>query len=58
MPLPSPKQDEKEDDFMNRCMQNPVMKKEFPGQSQRVAVCLNQFKKGVKNAESDQEGET
>ena len=45
MPLPKPKQNEKQADFMSRCVNDETIKKEFKNKSQRVAVCYNQFKK-------------
>lgn len=50
MPLPKPNKDEKEKDFISRCMSNETMKKEYPDGKQRVAVCYSQFKS---KAESD-----
>lgn len=44
MPLPKPKKDEKQDDFIERCMSNDTMKKEFPDNDQRLAVCFKQWK--------------
>jgi len=44
MPLPKPKDDEKEDDFIKRCMSNDTMKKEFPDNDQRLAVCFQKWK--------------
>jgi hypothetical protein len=45
MPLPKPKKEEKENEFMNRCMGDETMKKEFPDNEQRTAVCYQQWKK-------------
>jgi len=39
MPLPKPKTDESQDDFMDRCMANDVMNSEYPDNDQRYAVC-------------------
>ena len=44
MPLPKPKPAEKQQDFMNRCMGNPTMNKEYPRQDQRLAVCYTQWR--------------
>lgn len=44
MPLPKPNKDEKRLDFIGRCMSNPTMKKEYPKQSQRAAVCYSQWR--------------
>lgn len=48
MPIPTPKKDEEQENFMERCMSSPAMKKEFPDNKQRVAVCLNTFTRGKK----------
>lgn len=45
MPLPKPKQDESENDFISRCMTNETMKKEFPKSDQRYAVCQKEWDK-------------
>ena len=44
MPLPSPKSEETQKDFMNRCMGNPTMNKEYPNKQQRLAVCYIQWR--------------
>ena len=53
MPLPKPKKDESQDKFISRCLGNDTMKSEFPGQSQRAAVCHSQWDK-KKNNESQE----
>lgn len=45
MPLPERKKGESTDDFISRCMSNGTMKKEFPDQEQRLAVCHEQARK-------------
>jgi len=42
MPLPNRNKDENKDKFVSRCMSNDTMKKEYPDEKQRVAVCINQ----------------
>ena len=42
MPIPSRKKDEKKDAFISRCMSNETMKKDYPNQQQRVAICIQQ----------------
>ena len=49
MPLPSKRKDEKQNEFMSRCMSDDVMKKEFRDNKQRVAVCINQYQTRKKN---------
>lgn len=43
MPIPKPRKNENEDDFIGRCMGDDVMKKEYPEQDQRRAVCQQQW---------------
>lgn len=45
MPLPSPRNGEKSDDFLPRCMSDEQAKKDFPDRSQRFAVCSTRLKK-------------
>lgn len=42
MPIPKPKKGESKKKFMDRCMADPTMNKEFPT-NQRYAVCLQQW---------------
>ena len=42
MPLPKPRGQSKKA-FLNSCMSNPAMLKEFPDQKQRAAVCYQRF---------------
>ncbi|NDG28579.1 hypothetical protein EB118_00550 [bacterium] len=42
MPIPSRKKDEQKDNFVSRCMSNETMKKEYPDEKQRVAICIQQ----------------
>lgn len=39
MPLPKPKENEKKDDFMSRCMSSASIQNEFSSQEQKIAVC-------------------
>jgi HK97 family phage prohead protease len=48
MPLPKPKDGEKNKDFLDRCMANETMNEEYPDEKQRYAVC---------NSLWDEEGE-
>lgn len=47
MPIPKPNDNEKSKDFVARCMGNDVMKKDYPDEKQRVAVCLGQTKSSL-----------
>jgi hypothetical protein len=42
MPIPKKNKDEDKTQFVARCMRDEVMKKEYPDNSQRVAICLDQ----------------
>lgn len=44
MPIPSKKKNEDKQNFVQRCMSNETMKKEYPDSKQRVAICLSQTK--------------
>jgi hypothetical protein len=48
MPIPKRKQNEDNQKFVARCMGNETMKKEYPDQKQRVAICLGQTRKKTK----------
>lgn len=47
MPLPVPEGEQKEK-FMNRCMADPVMVKEYPDNGQRYAICNSQWEGKMK----------
>lgn len=49
MPIPKPKEKEDSQKFVSRCMGNETMKKEYPDQKQRVAICLGQVKQRTKS---------
>ena len=51
MPIPKPKKGQKEQEYMSRCMGDETMKKEFPDQKQRVAVCLTQVRRSKASGE-------
>ena len=44
MPLPTPQQKENKQDFLQRCLTDETMLKEYPQGVQRYAVCLTQYK--------------
>ena len=52
MPIPKPRSNESEDDFVSRCMGDETMKDEYPAQGQRLAVCFNTYKEHNKCAQS------
>ena len=45
MPLPQKQEDESKSTFVSRCMSDDIMKKEFPKEKQRAAVCHSQYSK-------------
>ena len=49
MPLPTKKEDEKQNEFMSRCMADDMMNEDFKDQKQRAAVCYSQYCKRTKN---------
>jgi len=53
MPLPKPKKDESKEEFMDRCMGDSVMLKEYPNNDQRYAVCESQWDGSKKDKKSD-----
>lgn len=57
MPLPSPNPNESKDEFLDRCMSNDTMNREYPDQGQRYAVCQNIWKKKSEGEASEEEQE-
>ena len=53
MPLPTPKNNENKDDFMQRCMADPKMGDEYDTNEQRYAVCNVQWEDKDDKAISD-----
>jgi len=51
MPIPNPKDKEKQDDYMGRCMEFMIDEK-YP-QKQKVAICLNTFRGPQKKAKGE-----
>lgn len=51
MPIPTPKFGEENVDFIDRCMSDEVMKKEYPNEKQRLAVCASNIKMAKKPKE-------
>lgn len=47
MPIPKPNKDEDNQKFVARCMGDEVMKKEYPDNKQRIAICLGQTKSSL-----------
>lgn len=57
MPLPKPKPNEKQAEFISRFMSSEAMKKEFPDNKQRQAVAFETFRRGKKTNDSDISGD-
>jgi hypothetical protein len=45
MPLPSPRKNQKKEDFISSCMASPAMGQEYKDPKQRLAVCYSQHRK-------------
>ena len=43
MPIPKKRNNESQDDFINRCMADPKMNSEYADESQRFAICSAQL---------------
>ena len=52
MPIPSKKKGEDSNKFMQRCMGNETMKKDFPDNKQRVAVCMSKAIEDLSHVEA------
>lgn len=49
MPIPKPKTEETESEFVNRCMSDAVMTKEYQSERQRYAVCKSTYDESKRN---------
>ena len=49
MPIPNKRKGQDPQKFISTCMGNPTMKKEYPDQQQRVAICIQQSKADLLN---------
>lgn len=47
MPLPQKKREESKQSFLNRCMGNSTMNKEYPDEKQRYAVCMSRANSSI-----------
>lgn len=52
MPLPQRKKDESKENFLSRCMTDDIMKREYPDNEQRVAICMSKASAGLSAVES------
>ena len=64
MPIPKPNKNEDNQKFVARCMSDEIMKKDYPDNKQRIAICLGQTKSSlieqvsqILEYETDQEDE-
>jgi len=55
MPIPKPQSDESNDDFIARCMADPVMNEDFPENGQRFAICQRQWEEDKAEGEEKNE---
>ena len=55
MPIPKPRKDETQKDFISRCMGDDIMNREYPDGSQRSAICHSQWDNKNKTEMSDEE---
>ena len=55
MPLPTPKKDEQQSEFISRCISELTNneKDRFPKKDQRVAICYYQWEKAHKEKSKD-----
>lgn len=53
MPIPKPRDDEQEDDFISRCMGNDTMVDEYPDNDQRLAICFETWRNRNKGDEME-----
>ena len=58
MPLPTPKKNQEENDFIASCMGSETMNKEYPNQKQRAAICYSQYKRKKKKSEGSMDEKT
>ena len=54
MPIPSRRGRQDKNNFVSSCMSNETMKKEFPNEKQRVAVCHSKYKQSQKNSKGSE----
>ena len=52
MPLPRPTANQKRKDFVSECMDDSVMREEFPNNKQRAAVCHSRYETAKKSKAS------
>jgi len=55
MPIPKPKKNESEDDFIERCMSDDGMQEDYPDNDQRLAICFDSWRKAKGEKKSEDE---
>ena len=58
MPLPTPNEGESEQEFVSRCMGDPVTNTDFPDQEQRAGVCYSQWRGEEKTTTATDDAQT
>lgn len=53
MPIPKPRPNERQDDFIGRCMGDDTMIRDYRSQPQRFAVCLSSWERDKKDSTDD-----
>lgn len=56
MPIPKPNNNEKPEEFVNRCMADAVMIQEYPNEQQRLAICASNIKLAKQKISFDYDG--
>ncbi|MEY2702689.1 MAG: hypothetical protein RLY43_1325 [Bacteroidota bacterium] len=56
MPIPKLLPREQAGEFVQRCIMDPVMVKEFPDINQRIAVCRNQLTENASQQSKNKRG--
>ncbi len=56
MPIPKLLPREQAGEFVQRCIMDPVMVKEFPDINQRIAVCRNQITENASQQSKNKRG--
>jgi len=53
MPIPKPNKDESKKEFVQRCMVDDVMVKEYDNTDQRLAVCSSTYEENLSKNENN-----
>lgn len=55
MPIIKPNENERQSEFISRCMGDDTMNSEYPDRAQRFAICKSQFSRAkLENEEKEQ----